>query len=292
MAHAPHAALRAAAWVPACAGTTRWRAKTTRWGAGATKLVVAGLFALMAAACTAPPPPTPPAPQRSGFLDMSPATQALQRDDAANPAMLWVQDGQRLWSQPAGPQGRSCASCHGGVERLRGVAARYPAWDPVGGQPVNLGMRIGLCRQRHQGLPPWPAGHEESIALEMLVGLQSRGLPIAPPADARLAPARQLGAALWTRRLGQLELSCAQCHDERAGGRLGGTVIPQGQATAYPIYRLEWQAPGTLARRVRGCLAGVRAEPFAPHGQEQVALELHLAQRALGMAVETPGVRP
>jgi sulfur-oxidizing protein SoxA len=117
-------------------------------------------------------------------------------------------------------------------------------------------------------------------------------MPIAPAKDPRLHEHRTRGEALYRQRIGQLELSCAQCHDERAGGRLGGTVIPQGQATGYPIYRLEWQGPGTLARRLRGCLAGVRAEPFGAQSEEQVALELHLAQRALGMAVETPAVRP
>lgn len=102
---------------------------------------------------------------------MSPATQALQRDDAANPAMLWVQDGRRLWSQAAGPQSRSCAGCHGDPSALRGVAARYPAWDAGLGRPLDLGQRIAQCRQRHQGLPAWPAGHDDALALEMLVGL-------------------------------------------------------------------------------------------------------------------------
>lgn len=251
------------------------------------------VLAAVLAACTARGPEVPPAPvQRSGFLDMSPATQALQRDDGANPAMLWVQDGRRLWTQVAGPQSRSCASCHGEPSALSGVAARYPAWDAAMARPLDLGQRIAQCRQRHQGLPPWPAGHDDALALEMLVGLQSRGLPVAPPEDTRLSPWRARGAALWNARIGQLQLSCAQCHDERAGGRLGGTLIPQGQANAYPIYRLEWQAPGTLARRIRNCFTGVRAEPLAPDSEDLVALELHLAVRAMGMAVETPGVRP
>ena len=233
-----------------------------------------------------------PAPQRSGFTDMGQAVQAMQRDDAANPAMLWVQAGRQLWATAPTAQSKACFACHGDVAGLRGAAARYPSWDAGLMRPVNLGTRINLCRQRHQGQPPWPAEHADLLALESLVGLQSRGMPITPPDDARLAPYRARGEALFRQRIGQLDLSCATCHDRLAGGRLGGIPIPQGQATAYPIYRLEWQGMGSLARRIRNCMTGVRAEPLAAHGVDMAELELYLAQRALGMAVETPGVRP
>ncbi len=49
---------------------------------------------------------------------------------------------------------------------------------------------------------------------------------------------------------------------------------------------------GSLTRRLRNCMAGVRAEPFAAGAPEWVELELYLAQRARGMPIETPAVRP
>ena len=236
---------------------------------------------------------TPPAPdtRKSGFDEMGAATQAMQRDDTMNPAMLWVQEGDQLWRR-VGASSQSCASCHGEPQSMKGVAARYPAWDDVLRRPVNLGTRINLCRQRHQQQAAWPAEHGELLSLEALVGLQSRGMPIAPAADARLLPHRERGEALFQQRIGQLELSCAQCHDERAGGKLAASLIPQGHATGYPIYRLEWQAMGSLGRRLRNCMTGVRAEPLAHGSVEMAELELHLAARALGMKVETPAVRP
>jgi len=115
---------------------------------------------------------------------------------------------------------------------------------------------------------------------------------VAPPPDARLATLRALGQALWQQRLGQLNLSCTQCHDQRAGQRLGGATIPQAHATGYPSYRLEWQGLGSLQRRLRGCMVGVRAEPFAVDAPQYLALEAWLAVRAAGMAVETPALRP
>jgi sulfur-oxidizing protein SoxA len=175
---------------------------------------------------------------------------------------------------------------------MRGVAARYPAWDDTTGQALNLAGRVNTCRQRHQQAAPLAADHADALALAAYIGLQSRGLPLAPPADARLAPLRAQGQALWQQRLGQLNLACRHCHDQHAGQRLGGAAIPQAHATGYPTYRLEWQGLGSLQRRLRGCVVGVRAEPFAADAPEWLALEAYLAQRAIGLAVETPAVRP
>ena len=81
--------------------------------------------------------------------------------------------------------------------------------------------------------------------------------------DGPVRPSYEAGSALFTARQGQFNLSCSQCHDDRAGQRLGGNVIPQGHPNGYPEYRLEWQSLGSLDRRIRDCMVGVRAEPFA-----------------------------
>jgi L-cysteine S-thiosulfotransferase len=236
--------------------------------------------------CATPAPPQ--VKQRSGFEDMGPALQAMQRDDTANPAMLFVQEGEQLWKRGE----KSCASCHGDIARMKGVAARYPAFDELLKRPVNLMTRINLCRERHQHLPPLPFENADLLSLEAVVALQSRGMPIAPSSDPRLVPFRERGASLYSRRIGQLNLSCAQCHEQLVGGKLAASVIPQGQATGYPVYRLEWQTLGSLGRRVRGCMTGVRAEPLAGGSVEMVEMELHLATRAVGMRGESPAVRP
>ena len=231
--------------------------------------------------------------RRSGFDFMTPATQALQRDDALNPAMLWGRGGESAWSARAGRADKACADCHGeAVRTMRGVAVRYPAFDAASGVPLTLGGRINACRERHQQAPPLAAESEALLGLEAWVAMASRGLPIAPPDDPRLAPFRAQGRQLYERRVGQLDLSCAQCHDRLAGQRLGGSVIPQAHPTGYPLYRLEWQGLGSLQRRLRGCFGGVRAE-LPPFGSaDLVALELHLMQRAAGLPLETPAVRP
>ena len=237
--------------------------------------------------------PTPQDPRRSGFQDMSPATQAMQRDDTANPAMLWVKEGEALWQRPAGAANKACITCHAqAASSMRGVAARYPAWDTAQGKPITLAQRINQCRQQHQQAAPQKPESEEALSLEAYVAHQSRGLPITPPTDPRLAAARERGEALWRQRIGQVNLSCAQCHDARAGQRLAGSVIPQGHATGYPLYRLEWQGIGSLERRIRGCMTGVRAEAYGFDSRELGELQVYLAGRAAGMSLESPGVRP
>lgn len=228
----------------------------------------------------------------SGYQDMSPTLRAMQDDDAANPGMLWVAEGESMWSRAEGGAGLSCAGCHGDVATaMKGVAARYPAWDEGAGRAVDLDGRINACRTGRQGAAPWPRESRELLAVSALIARASRGLPIAEP-DPRLAVTVSEGRRLFTMRQGQLNLSCAQCHDDNAGNKLAGAVIPQGHPNGYPLYRLEWQSMGSLQRRLRNCLAGMRAETYPFGADELVALEAYLKVRARGLPMESPAVRP
>ena len=222
---------------------------------------------------------------------MAASTQAMQKDDTLNPGMLWVKDGEALWQQPAGSSQKSCSNCHA-QSSMKGVAGRYPAFDDLLQRPITLNQRINQCKQRHQQVEPLRFESQDLLSFEAYVAHQSRGMPVAPPDDKRLDTYRQQGQQRYTQRIGQLNLSCAQCHDNNAGGKLGSSQIPQAHPTGYPVYRLEWQALGSLQRRLRNCMSGVRAEPFSYGAPELVELELHLAERAKGMLIETPGVRP
>lgn len=231
--------------------------------------------------------------RRTGYEDMSPALQQMEDDDLSNPGMLFVQSGEALWKQPAGRANKSCADCHGAVEAsMKGVAARYPAFPKGGDKPVDLEGRINLCRTDQQQAEALKPESDTLLALDAYVTHASRGLPIAPPDDPRLAPVREEGKALFGRRQGQLNLSCANCHGDNAGRKLAGATIPQGHPTAYPVYRLEWQTLGSLKRRLRNCVIGMRAEAYAYDSAEYVALETYLMDRARGLKIESPGIRP
>jgi sulfur-oxidizing protein SoxA len=251
------------------------------------------VLALIALATSALAGEIPRPERRSGYDFMSPETRAMQDDDTANPGQLWVLEGSALWSRKAGAGGRACADCHGDAGRsMRGVAARYPAFDAARGRPITLEQRINACRTDRQQAAALAGESRDLLALTAYVARQSRGLPVDVDVDARTQPFLDAGRAAFHRRQGQLNLACSQCHDDYWGRRLAGNVIPQAHPTGYPVYRLEWQALGSLGRRLRNCLVGMRAEPYDLGAPELVDLELYLMWRARGMPMEAPAVRP
>ncbi len=231
----------------------------------------------------------PLAERRSGYALMGRETRAMQDDDATNPGMLWVLDGETLLNR----QDLACAGCHGDARvSMKGVAARYPAFDSSKGKPINLEQRINACRSERQKAAPLAYESRDLLAITAYVARQSRGMPIDITIDQRTKPFFDEGRNTFYRRQGQLNLACTQCHDDNWGKKLVGNTIPQAHPTGYPIYRLEWQGLGSLQRRLRNCFIGVRAEPYPYGAQEFVNLELYLMWRARGMALETPAVRP
>jgi len=235
----------------------------------------------------------PLAERRSGYEFMGPETRAIQDDDATNPAVLWLLEGEELWNRKAGAAGEACAGCHGDARAsMKGVAARYPGWDAAGGRPVNLEQRINACRTDRQRATAFAYESRELLALTAYIARQSRGLPVAVAADERTQPFLDAGRATFHRRQGQLNLACTQCHDGLWGKKLAGNTIPQAHPTGYPLYRLEWQSLGSLQRRLRNCMIGMRAELYAYGAPEFVELELYLMWRARGMPLEAPAVRP
>lgn len=235
-------------------------------------------------------------PLPSGSRYLSASLQAQQADPAANPGMLWVDAGADLWNTPpaagsATSSGPACVGCHGAAaDSMRGVAARYPAVTEDG-VLLNLEGRINRCRSVNQRVEVWPYESDELLAMTAFVARQSLGMPMNVAIDGAAAGHFQRGRELFELRQGQLNLSCGQCHDDNAGQRLRGDVISHGLGNGYPIYRLEWQSLGSLHRRLRACSLGVRAIQFDFGAPEYLSLELYLAWRARGVAIETPAIR-
>lgn len=252
--------------------------------------VVALLLALAGGALPAQEVKRPP--PKSGLAYAGPDIRAMQSDDFANPGMLWVVRGEKLWNTPAGREGKSCASCHKDAPTaMKGVAARYPRVDAASGELLNVEGRINRCRERHQGADVLRYEAEDLLGLTAYVSHQSRGMPLAPAIDEASKPHFERGREIFYRRQGQMNLACTHCHERNAGRKLLADTISEGHGNAYPVYRLEWQSAGSLHRRLRACYFGVRAEQPAAGSAELLDLELYLARRATGLPVETPGVR-
>jgi sulfur-oxidizing protein SoxA len=229
---------------------------------------------------------------KSGSAFLGADLLSLQKDEFANPGMLWVERGEKLWREPAGKKKESCAGCHKDAQSsMRGVATRYPRIDPSSGKFFNLEGRINACRVDHQGAEPLRYESEEMLGITAYVARQSLGLPIAVSIAGPARAHFDVGEAAYRLRRGQMNLSCAHCHEANWGKRLLSETISQGQPNAYPAYRMEWQTMGSLERRLRACLSGIRAEMLPYGSPEYLDLELYLAWRAQGLPIETPGVR-
>lgn len=217
---------------------------------------------------------------------LSPELRALQDDPSRHPGWLWVEDGESLWQRGD----RSCQSCHGAIDAMAGVAARYPAVAQDGAL-LNLEGRIERCRTQQQGEAPFGYESDALLSLTAAIAQRSRGLPMSVATDGAAAPFVEQGRRFYETRQGQLNLACGQCHDDNAGRRLRGDVISNGLGTGYPAYRLDWNTMGSLHRRLRACSLGVRATQFPLGSPEYLTLEMFLAARAAGLPVEAPGLR-
>ena len=217
---------------------------------------------------------------RSGASFTSPALQALQRDDDANPGLLWVDQGRDIFA-------RDCVSCHA---RAKGLATRLPKLR-ADGSVVTLETQINACQTERVKKPAHAMESPPLLALATFVAFSSRGQPQNVPFNVTQSAAWQRAHDEFTRVQGKLDFDCRSCHDKLYGKRVRNVTVSQGYGVGYPAYRVEWQTLGSLNRRLRACFFGM--ETVVPTATDPILadLELYLAWRAQGLPIEAPAVR-
>src|SRR5208337_3393745 len=162
--------------------------------------------------------PMRPQPLKSGLEFTGADVRALQQDDFANPGMLWVVRGEKLWQEAAGASGKSCAFCHGDAARsMHGIATNYPQIDKPTNMLLNLEGRIQQCREQRQQAPALHYESEDLLALTAFIANQSRGMPMRVTIDEGNRTHFEAGRAIYYRRMGQMNLACAHCHQQNWG---------------------------------------------------------------------------
>ena len=225
----------------------------------------------------------------SGWRFRTDETQALQIDDFDNPAMLTVDAAIDMFNTVDGSEGKSCASCHSGPEDFAGLTASMP--KVIDGKLVVIEDILNQHRADAMGAEPWKWSGQEMQGMVALIGLQSRGMPVNVAIDGDAAPFWERGKEIYYTRYGQLELSCANCHEDNYGNMIRADHLSQGQINGFPAYRLKQARLISKHNRFRGCIRDTRAETFAEGSDEFRALELYVASRGNGLSVETPAVR-
>ena len=209
----------------------------------------------------------------SGWRFRTDETQALQLDDFDNPAMLTVDAAIDIFNTVDGTEGKSSMP------------------KVVDGKLVVMEDILNAHRAKAMGAEPWKWSGQEMQGMVALIGLQSRGMPVNVTIDGDAAPFWEQGKEIYYTRYGQLELSCANCHEDNYGNMIRADHLSQGQINGFPTYRLKQAKLISRHNRFRGCIRDTRAETFAEGSDEFRALELYVASRGNGLSVETPAVR-
>jgi sulfur-oxidizing protein SoxA len=228
---------------------------------------------------------------RSGWTFRTKETQALQMDDFENPGMPAVDAAMDAWNTVEGTAGKACATCHEGPESMKGVRAVYPKWNEAAGEVRTLAMQINDCRTTNMGAEEWKYIAPEMVGMEALISMQSRGMPVNVAIDGPVQATWEQGKELYYTRFGQLELSCANCHEDNYDNLIRADHLSQGHTNGFPVYRLKNTRLNAVHDRFRGCIRDTRGETFSVGSPEFVALELYVASRGNGLSVEGPSVR-
>ncbi len=229
----------------------------------------------------------------SGWHYRTDETREMEADSFQNPAMLYVERGEEIWNTAEGNAGKSCASCHGdGDEFLKGVGASYPKWNAEANKPFNIELQINACREKNMEAKPYKFDAGDQKALTTFIKHKSIGMPVKIDlSQGEMQDWWEKGKEKYYTRTGQLNLSCATCHEDYNGYYIRADHLSQGNVNGFPTYRLKQASMVSLHNRFRGCIRDTRAEFPAAFSDELMALEVYVTWRGTGLSVETPAVR-
>ncbi|WGV15537.1 sulfur oxidation c-type cytochrome SoxA [Fuscovulum ytuae] len=227
----------------------------------------------------------------SGWHYREAETRDLQRDDFDNPGMVFVDRGLDAWNKEMGAKGESCAGCHEGPDSMKGLRAVTPRVDAATGELMIMEDYINECVTERMGLEAWGTTSDKMKDMLALISMQSRGEIVNVAIDGPAASFWEKGKEIYHTRFGQLEMGCVNCHQDQAGQMIRADHLSQGQLSGFPVYRLKDAGLVSAQQRFVGCVRDTRAETFKAGSPEFKALELYVASRGNGLAIEGVGVR-
>ncbi len=235
----------------------------------------------------------------------------LKADAWSNPAMLDADRGQALWQERRGPRKASLERCDlgKGPGVVDGAFAELPRYFPDAGRVMDVETRLVWCMETLQGIDsadllakPHPSANEpvkDLGAIATWVASRSHGRTF----NARFAHPREkatlkLGEALFSRRMGPFDFSCASCH--ATGGKrirrqgLAHLVNPEEARRVvgeWPAYRVSAAHVMTLQHRLYDCFWQMRLPPLKLGSETSVALTAYLVKQAEGGTIAAPGLK-
>ena len=237
--------------------------------------------------------------------------RAMISDPMANPGYLNVDRGETIWATARGVKNVSLEQCNlgEGPGKLEGAYGKLPRYFPDADRVMDLEQRLLWCMDKLQGFDAGDlvkrpfSGTGRFSEMEDLVAFianKSNGMTIEPQtAHPKEQEALAAGEAIFFRRAGTMDFSCATCHAEE-GKRIRLQALPplnepgkQAQETmgSWPTYRVSQSATRTMQHRPWDCYRQMRmpAPDYASAGL--TALTLYLMNNAAGGTIQVPSIK-
>lgn len=215
----------------------------------------------------------------------------------------YIDEGEALFNKP-GKSGKSCASCHisgvstGKAPDLKGVAANYPKYDRELEKVMLIETRNNYCRKKYMQSHPYKLGSRDSNTLSSYIKYLARNKPVNIATDQETKKSVQLGKQSFYKKTGQLNFSCADCHDSAAGKWLRGqslSSIKSGgehsyTAATWPKHFVSLHDLGLISmqQRIRHCQIVTRTYPLKLGSAEYINMELFITTLANGKPIQAP----
>lgn len=237
--------------------------------------------------------------------------RAMINDPMANPGYLAVDRGEQLWSLARGTKNVSLETCDlgEGPGKLEGAYAKLPRYFADADRVMDLEQRLLHCMDKIQGLDTkdivarrfgGPGRESDMEGLVAFIANKSNGMAYAPqtghPKEKEMLA---VGEALFNRRAGQMDFSCATCH-AAPGQRIRLQGLPDfSQPTkdaretmgSWPTYRVSQSQTRTMQHRLWDCYRQMR-HPVPEYGSDGVtALTVYMAKMAEGGTINVPSIK-
>jgi len=270
-----------------------------------------GLFALMAAAVTFAGIAGVMAQAQDESEKEIERYRAMINDPMANPGYLAVDRGEVLWAQARGTKNVSLETCDlgEGPGKLEGAYAKLPRFFADADRVMDLEQRLLWCMEKIQGLDTadvirrrfsGPGRASDMEDLVAFIANKSNGMRIQPQtAHPREREMTAIGEAMFYRRAGVMDFSCATCHAE-PGKRIRLQGLPdfsapgkQAQETmgSWPTYRVSQSALRTMQHRLWDCFRQQRWPEPAYASDGLTALQMFLNVQAAGGEITVPSIK-
>ena len=238
-----------------------------------------------------------PAPFKTTLDDPSKRPAPVEKRDNLDPMEnpgMWALDKAAVLWKTRGPAGFACGTCHSDPKTaFKSWAASMPKWEPRLDKVLGVEEFVYRHAKATTGAS-YLMETEENRDLSIYLHNLANGQPIQVDTTSPAAKAAiTRGEALASRKIGELNFACTDCHGKSANHWIRGQWLgePKGQYDHFPTWRTSLQTVWDIRQRFQWCQVNIRADELPPDAKEYGDLEIYLASLNNGLKLSVPGIR-